>query len=781
MRRAILLFFLVAVACSRRQPNVLLITFDTTRADHVGFVTGKKNITPTLDALAASGTGFTTAIASQPLTAPSHATILTGLYPYHHGLRNNGAYTLPDQQVTLAERLRDAGYDTHAIIAAYVLDSRFGFDQGFAGYDDDLSAGSIIGRGEREIGAKQVADKALQWLGVRDAKKPFFLWLHFYDPHARYEPPADIAKTLPGYDGEIHYADRELGRVIAKLREQKQLDDTLVVFTADHGEALGDHGEEGHGYFVYDSTTRVPLFFAGPHVPRGRKLSWIASHVDIVPTILDLLGKPKPSGVDGASLATLWNDDHAPDRRAYSETFAARMNFGWSELRSMRSGGARVIEAPKREAYDETRDRAEAHNLYGAALPADARPMFAQLAAIDHADDYRATTSAVDDETRKQLAALGYITATPSADQTSVDPKDRLATWIAFNRAQSQLQQRDFRGAATALVALAQSEPSSEAIQSLLTMSLAQSGRTAEALAVAKKRVENNPRNASALVAHAGLLRATGKNAEARAVAEAALRIEPDNADAHVALADVAIAEERFADAERVLRDGLRRAPKSSALIAALGDCLNRAGRQDEALAVLQQGRTADPNSHLLAYNLGVLEERTGHPREAMQTYAAAARLDPTHAMTWNNLGSLLNHAGRHREAVACITRARKLDPANVEAAYNLGAILLQLGRAREAIPHLEAAVALRPTFFIARVRLASAVERAGDATRALAMWSDIAKTQPRAWAKVASLELQQGHRDAAIAAIQRGTLLVGAPFTEVVRNDAQLRRLISD
>ncbi len=781
MRRSLgILILILSAACSRRQPNVLLITFDTTRADHVGFISGKKNVTPTLDALATDGTAFTTAVASQPLTAPSHATILTGLYPYHHGLRNNGAYTLAAKNVSLAERLHDAGYDTHAIIAAYVLDSRFGFDQGFDAYDDDLSAGAILGRGEREIDATQVAEKALQWLGARDRRKPFFLWLHFYDPHARYAPPIDIARTLPGYDGEIHYADRELGRVLAKLREQKQLDDTLIVFTSDHGEALGEHGEEGHGYFVYDSTTRVPLIFAGPRVPHGRKLDWIASHVDIVPTILDLLGIAKPSGLDGASLASSWSDNHAPDRRAYSETFAARMNFGWSELRSMRSSDARVIDAPKREVYDLATDRNEQHNLYGSALPRNARPMFADLTRIDQADDFRATSTGVDDETRRKLAALGYVTGTASTDQTSVDPKDRIATWEAFNRAQAQVRQRDFTHAADALLAIAKTEPSSEAVHSLLAASLAQSGRMDEALEVAKARIANNPNNAAAYLAGADLLRAAGRNHEARALAQATLGLEPDSVDARVALAEAAVGEGNFTEGEHLLREALQRAPKSSAVIAALGDCLNRASRPKEALALLEQGRRDDPNSHVLAYNLAVLQERTGNAGAAMKTYAAAARLDPAHAMTWNNLGSLLDRAGKRTEALACIRRARALDPANVEAAYNLGAILLESGRAGEAVPHLAAAAAMRPALVIARVRLASALEATGNIPRALEVWRDVAASEPRAWVKVASLELRQGHRDAARAAIDRGTALAGAPFVAVVRNDPQLRELIS-
>ncbi|HUO84401.1 MAG TPA: sulfatase, partial [Thermoanaerobaculia bacterium] len=321
------LFVLLATgACRRGQPNVVLITFDTTRADHIGYAIGREGLTPNLDRLAAGGTWFSTAVAVQPLTAPSHGSILTGRYPFHHGLRNNGGYVLGEESVTITERLKQAGYATHAIVSSFVLDSQFGFDQGFDSYDDDLRGSKISAKFMfREIPADRVADKALAWLNEKRPKEqPFFLWLHFYDPHADWAPPKEIAAKFPDdpYSGEIHFADQQLGRVLDRIGEFGLHDDTLYVFTADHGESLGDHGEKTHGIFIYDATTRVPLFLRGPGVPEGR-VDAVVRSVDIVPTLAELLDLPAGGDVDGASLVSLMKGkEEAEGRIAYSESFA---------------------------------------------------------------------------------------------------------------------------------------------------------------------------------------------------------------------------------------------------------------------------------------------------------------------------------------------------------------------------------------------------------------------------------------------------------------------------
>ena len=349
------------------RPNLLLVTFDTTRWDHMGYAGGPQGITPMLDAMAQRGTWFSDAVTVAPLTLVSHASILTGLYPPHHGVRDNGLYSLPARDETLAERLRDAGYATHAVVSSFVLDSQFGLDQGFEGYDDDLAGGpQKIQFMFKEIKAAQASAKAVRWLEQeRPRDRPFFLWVHFFDPHANYDPPADVAKQFPGdpYSGEIHYADRELGRIFKSLDDAGLLDSTVLAFTADHGDSLGEHGETTHGIFVYDSTVRVPMLLAGPGVPAGRRVDALARTVDLAPTILELLGLPAADGLDGRSLERLWSGREGDDRVAYSEALTPLLNFGWAPLRALRTTSLKVIQAPRPEVYDLARDPEESRNL----------------------------------------------------------------------------------------------------------------------------------------------------------------------------------------------------------------------------------------------------------------------------------------------------------------------------------------------------------------------------------------------------------------------------------
>ena len=371
MRRQNLILLIAALALAgcgpAPRPHILLVTFDTTRADYVGFASGREGLTPMLDAMAERGAWFSTCLTPQPLTLPSHTSIMTGLYPFSHGVRNNGTYIVPDETVTLAERLQEQGYATHAVVAAFVLDSQFGLDQGFAGYDDDFSGGPKQKMFMfREIKADVVARKAVRWLEQeRSKEKPFFLWLHFFDPHADYEPPADLAARFPDepYRGEIAFADRELGRVFASLDDAGLLDETLIVFASDHGEGLGEHGETTHGIFIYESTTRVPMLIAGPGVPPTGRVDALVRTVDIVPTILDLLDLPGEKDLDGRSLRSLWEGEDE-DRTAYMETFVPRLNFGWGELRGLRGANLKVIQAPRPETYDLAIDPMELKDLH---------------------------------------------------------------------------------------------------------------------------------------------------------------------------------------------------------------------------------------------------------------------------------------------------------------------------------------------------------------------------------------------------------------------------------
>ncbi len=503
-----------ATACHREPVNVLLVTFDTTRWDHVGYATGREDVTPMLDALARRGTWFSTCVTPQPLTLPSHTSIMTGLYPFHHGVRNNGTYIVPDKDVTLAERFSQAGYATHAVISAFVLDSRFGLDQGFDSYDDDLSGGPQQKMFMfKEVKAEQTAARTVKWLKAdRPKDKPFFLWVHFFDPHADYEPPAEWAAKFPGdpYQGEIAYADHSLGFILKELDDQGLLDHTVVAFTADHGDGLGEHGEKTHSLFVYESTTRVPLLFSGPGVPSGGRVDELVRTIDIAPTLLKLAGISFSEKLDGASLVPVMKGkmDH---RVAYLETFVPRLNFGWSELRGMRDDSSKVILAPRPEAYDLTKDPGENHNLLdGGSMPGDGRELLAQLKEIVQKDPFEhgeQQQGKVDQETRRKLAALGYVwgSSTP-AEGGLPDPKDRIQFWERFEHSQGLIRQEKYDEARDEVESLLKEDPNNVVAMGSLATVFVHLKEREKALAIYQRMMELDPHRDAAYLGAAKIL-----------------------------------------------------------------------------------------------------------------------------------------------------------------------------------------------------------------------------------------------------------------------------------
>ena len=790
LQRVVALLTLLLAACSRTKPNVLLVTFDTCRWDHVGHATGTKNLTPTLDALAAEGTWFSTCVTCQPNTLPAHTSILTGLEPYHHGVRNNGTYIAPEGLTTLAEVLRDKGYATHAVVSAFVLDSQFGLDQGFAGYDDDLSGGPKQKMFMfKELKAAQTADKAIRWLkDERPREKPFFLWVHFFDPHADYEPPADVAAAFPGdpYRGEIHYADRELGRVVAALREDALLDTTVIAFTSDHGDGLGEHGENTHGIFIYESTTRVPLLLHGPGVPRSRKVDGLARSIDIAPTILDLTGFRPPAPVDGATLRPLWRGK-SDARVAYVETLVPRLNFGWAELRGLRSAAEKVIEAPRREAYDLAGDPGERTDLArdGAAPSESAVALFADLRERHAADPFtrgEQQEAEIDAATREKLRTLGYVwSAGATQDGLRPDPKDRVDYWEAFQAAQNLIRHSQYREAVVEVRKLLAVDPDNIVAMGSLANALVRTHERDEALAVFRRMMELDPRREVAYLGSARLLREAGKPAEAEQLIRAVIEMQPDNPEGPTALGDHFLELERYREAEPWFRKALAIDSHSSTAVSGLGNCLNRAGRTEEARTLLAAAYQHDPSSHALAYNLAVVSERLGDRQGALKLYQQAIRLEPDHSMSWNNLGSLLDKLGKRDEAIRLIAKAHELDADNVEATYNLGVLLLLSGKAEQALPLLDEAHRARPGLVQAAVFRARALEETGRPGDALGAWREVAAGSPPALLQVARMELVAGRTDAARRALAEGLRRGGDQFRHAALKMPQLAPLIAE
>ena len=713
---------------------------------------------------------------------------MTGLFPYHHGARNNGTFVLDKKNVTLAEMLKGAGYSTHAIISSYVLDSQFGLDQGFDAYDDDLSGGPQQKMFMfREIHANQTADKAIAWLKTgRPAKQPFFLWVHFFDPHADYEPPASFADRFPGerYEGEIAFADQQFGRVLAALDELKLTKDTLVVMTGDHGESLGDHGERTHGIFVYDSTTHVPMLFSGAGIPARGRVDPLVRTIDIVPTILGLL-HIKPPAMDGRSLLPLMNGEKDDPRIAYSESFAPRLNFGWSDVRTERSKETRVIDAPRPEMYDLRRDNEERTNLFTnpSQPPPAARPLIAQLHAIERGDPFanvQRGQSQLDEESRRKLTALGYVFGNDTK-QTGphADPKDRIRYWELFEQAQSAIRNHQYPEALAMLRTVLSVDHDNVVAMASLANALIRMNHRADALQIFKKMIEIDPERDIAYLGASRVLRDMGQLDEAEKYARTVIRLQPNNPETYAALGDVLIDQNHLPEAEAAFRQAVRLDPHSSTSISGLGNCLNRAGRLREALAVLRESHQHDPSSQAITYNLAVVVEHLGDNEGAKKLYEDSLKIDSDHSMSWNNLGALYDRAGNRDEAIRCVARARQADPMNLEAAYNLGVLLIGAKRYAEALPQLEDALRLNPRFVPAAVQRARLLTELDRKPEALEAWKLLTSVSPGAWLQVARLQLGMGESKQARRSLAEGIAKGGDRVRLAASKDEKLRPLL--
>jgi arylsulfatase A-like enzyme/Flp pilus assembly protein TadD len=658
---------LLAGCREHRRPNLLLVTLDTTRADHLGCYGYGPAQTPEIDRLAAQGVRFADAVSAAPITLPSHATILTGLYPPAHGVRDNGTYALGDDAVTLAERLRRAGYRTQAIVSALVLNRRYNLSQGFDGYDDDLWAENqpklfLI----RSRSGPKTAERALHWLdGWSDEKprRPFFLWMHLFDAHQPYTVPAAERMRFPStYDAEIAVLDRAVGEVLAELRNQGILDDTLVVVTADHGESLGEHGEKTHAIFIYDATVRVPLVLRYPRLlPAKAVYAGPVRTVDIVPTVLAALGLPGGGETQGRNLLpALRGDEPPPDLPQYSESLLSQVGFGMSPLYGVRRGGFKWIRAPRPEVYDLRRDPHELQNLYprearrGAALDRD-------LAAILADSRRRALLpqrAAMDAETERSLRALGYLA--PAAERAAMagrDPKDALPLYEQLETARH----------------------------------LAQRGRWAEAERLIRTVIAASPDNTSALGVLALAELRQGNLSGARDHYLRMLAIDPKESRVHVMLGAISMLEGDLDGAERSYRQalaitpGLVEAASSLGMIAAL--------RDDDAAAEswYRKAMALDPTFPLAYRRLADLYYERGDFAKALELYRKALAEQPGDFTATVQAGNSARRAGDPKLAADYFTRAGRLRPEAWVPPYNLACLAAVGGDAPRALSMLAA------------------------------------------------------------------------------------------
>jgi choline-sulfatase len=546
--------------------HVILITLDTTRADRMGFLGAQRKLTPHLDELAREGIVFTSAYSQAPLTTSAHATILTGTYPQFHKVSQPG-YPLAVELPYAPVILDGAGYRTAAFVGSMILQAGGGgapgFDRGFDEYDADFHS---LRRGETryvslERRAGAVVDRALAWI-EKNQKTPFFVWIHLYDPHAPYDPPEPFAARFRAdlYDGEIAYVDSVLGDLFRHLRAAKLYDNSLIAVMADHGEALGEHGERGHGLFLYDNTIRVPLLFKLPGQRlAGKKITARVELVDVLPTILEISGVGVPEAIQGRSLAPLMNAAEQAggidDRPAYAETNYPREAFGWSPLRALRTGKYLFVQAPRPELYDKTNDPAEARNL-AASSAAVSSTLAAQVEAFREKTRSmvgRAQKNLNPEEVAK-LRALGYVASgnTVPTQVGGIDPKDKVALSNEMTDVAFVLEGGRHEEAIRRLQALLAKDPVLLPAYEALTAAWLGVGDVDKALGALRKMVEVFPDRGEGHLQLAMALIQTHDLKAAELELERAVAVMPQSAPARYELARLYFNTGRTAEAKQM-------------------------------------------------------------------------------------------------------------------------------------------------------------------------------------------------------------------------------------
>jgi choline-sulfatase len=687
--------------------NLLLVTLDTVRADHLGCYGDALAETPALDRLASEGIRFARASSPVPLTLPSHTSILTGLLPLHHGVRNNGAAGLPAGTATLATRLAAAGYRTGAFVAAFVLDHRFGLQPGFEVYDDEVNrdpnAGWVL---EAERPGNVVVDRALAWLR-RDDARPFFLWVHLYDAHAPYNPPSPQRERHPGrpYDGAVAFDDAQLGRLLAEIDSRGWRERTVVAVTADHGESLGEHGEATHGLLLYEPDLAVPMLVRAAGLA-PRVVETPVSLVDLAPTLAGLLRLPwnQPAAAAGPAAAPPAPTQSAPvpaallDGRDLSAALAARREpppadlyaetrypevFGWSPLAALRRRDLKYIAGGGGawpELYDLTRDPHEAVNITTAAV---LRGFAARLAQIEATTVRRrpapggvapgaAPPAAPSDaETRARLASLGYVAGTvPGGGSGTLarprgpDSRRQVELFQRFERAHDEQLAGKADAALADLEAVVAADPPNAVFRAKLAQALRERGQLDRAIPLYRRAAADAAADPEAWYNLASALQEAGQLGEARTAIERALRLDPGRAEAHNTLGIVLLGERR--------------------------------------------------------------------PEDARREFAAAVAADPRNAHAWNNLGNVLRGLGRPGEAEQAYRRALAEAPNYPEALNGLGTLAVEHDQPAAALPFFDRALALAPGYQEVRLNRAIALQMAGDAAAAAAAYRDYLRATDR-------------------------------------------------
>ncbi len=623
-------------------PDVVLVTVDTLRYDALGFTGNRRVKTPNLDRLAEEGRWFSQAHGQNVVTLPSHVNILTGLYPYQHGVRDNDGFRLADNVPTLATRLRASGYRTAAFIGAFPLDARFGLSKGFDVYDENYPRGAhAYDFVMPERRASEVVAAAQAWLasaGTSGAEKPFFLWVHIYDCHAPYSPPPPFDREYADvpYYGEVASVDDALGPLFESLRAKRGGRPTLLVLTADHGEALGDHGEATHGLFAYEATLHIPLILWSPGQIAPGVDGALARHIDIVPTVLDAARVPASADLPGVSLLRA----RAPEV-SYFEALSTTYNRGWAPLRGEMGGGYKYIDLPVPELYELSADPGEVKNLFS--------PDSAAVRSLRRAlpADWRSARKEPTSEEAAKLASLGYLAGSAPARERyerEDDPKVLLPIDQKLHQVVDLYQRKHLAEASALALEIVRARPSMGVGYDFLSFLQSQAGDDRAAMATLEEAKKH------------GVL--------GRPLANRLALLEASNG--------------RAAAAAALLKPLLDKTDPE--IWNSLGIAKASGGDLEGALEAFRGALSVDPKNSDAYQNMGIALLQAGRTREAIDAFEKAFALDEKLPRAWNAYGVALERSGRDPAAIDAWKKAYALDPEQVDALYNIALVAARSG-----------------------------------------------------------------------------------------------------
>jgi arylsulfatase A-like enzyme/Tfp pilus assembly protein PilF len=687
-------------AGSYKDYNILLITLDTLRADRLPMFGYKEVKTPALDEFASESFMFTDAISHAPLTLPSHTSMLTGKLPIGHGIRDNSGFILDPAETTLAEMLKAQGYATAAFVSAFVLDSRWQLDQGFDFYYDNFNIAQFkdISPGDIQRPGEETEIEASHWIEANKDRK-FFAWVHFYDPHDSYNPPEPYLTEYAGrpYDGEIAYTDEQVGKLLKKLEDWKIKDRTIVIIAADHGEGLGDHNEVTHAMFVYNTTQHVPFLIRIPGAGAS-KVKDVVRLMDLMPTVLDLLGLPVPQDVQGKSLMPMMKGENDSRRTAYSESIYAEVHYGWSPLESITTHQYKYIDAPQAELYDRLSDPGETKNLIGekASIAKVLKDQLNEIKSLNSRKDL-AGPMKMDPDTEEKLRALGYIgtTAISTPESRKIDPKSKIHLARAIQESFDAIRAGKPQDGLDKIQTVLNEDPSM--IDGHFCAGVAYLGlnKIDQGIDELMKTLAMRPDHTMALynIGYANEMK--GNLNEARNWYEKVLLHEPKHQFATLKLAHIYRqlnmpdqARPFYLQAVKSYEEALQSTKGEKAksnLYSTLGEIYFGAGEVLKAEENFRAAIQLTPERKDLYYNLAQIYEVKGDVAGAVDAYKREVEVDPQNFKAFNNLGLIYKNTNRLDEAVFCFQKVVELEPEDPRGYILLANTFQKLGRGDEA------------------------------------------------------------------------------------------------